>query len=240
MSAPSAKALLAALDETWPAAETVERDGWRLRRGAGGGRRVSAATALSENADIGAAEAAMTAWGQEPLFQLRPGEDALDDALAARGYLAVDRTGIYSAPTALLLDDQPEAVRIIRGPTRIALIDEIWTKGGVGSARLAVMDRAAEPKTYIIARIGDRPAAVAFVGVAKRIAMLHAVETLAEQRRKGAARMLIAAAARFAVEEGADALTLAVTERNEAARALYLALGMTVETGYHYRVKPAQ
>ncbi|MEX2518343.1 MAG: GNAT family N-acetyltransferase, partial [Paracoccaceae bacterium] len=60
------------------------------------------------------------------------------------------------------------------------------------------------------------------------------------ERRKGAARMLMSAAARFAVEEGASVLALAVTERNDAARALYLALGMAAATGYHYRVKPAQ
>ncbi|MEX2520371.1 MAG: GNAT family N-acetyltransferase, partial [Paracoccaceae bacterium] len=176
MSASSAAALLSALEATWPAAETLERDGWRLRRGAGGGRRVSAATALSGGADIGAAETAMADWGQTPLFQLRPGDDALDAALAARGYLAADPTEIFTADPARLLDDKPETVRIIRGPTRIALIDEIWAKGGVGPTRLAVMDRAPEPKTYIVARLGDRPAAVAFVAVAGGIAMIHAVE----------------------------------------------------------------
>ena len=66
---PEISRLIAAIDATWPAAELAEAGGFRLRRGAGGGKRVSAATPLGQDWDdagIKAAEAAMRAWAQVP------------------------------------------------------------------------------------------------------------------------------------------------------------------------------
>ncbi|MEL7464987.1 MAG: GNAT family N-acetyltransferase [Pseudomonadota bacterium] len=227
--------LFRALDATWAPADIVERDGWRLRRGAGGGKRVSAASPLSSDAAIDVAEAAMGGWGQGPLFQLTPENGALDQALAERGYHVVDPTLIYATPTENLRVAGSEVAKVLRGGHRIALVEEIWAKGGIGPERLAVMDRVAGPKSFILARLGDRPGAVGFVAVDGEVAMVHAVETLPHQRRKGAARMLMAGAARFAHEAGATTLALAVTEANEGANALYRALGMTVAARYHYR-----
>lgn len=44
MDADTGARLLAAIDATWPPEETVRRAGWVLRRGGGGGKRVSAAS----------------------------------------------------------------------------------------------------------------------------------------------------------------------------------------------------
>lgn len=234
--------LFDALDATWPAAETRARAGWLLRRGAGGGRRVSSATALRADVEIGEAEAGMAAWGQPPVFRLAAEESALDAALDARGYAVEAPSVLFSAPAAALLDDRPETARVVRGAGRVALMEEIWAAGGIGPARLAVMDRVSGPKSFMMARLGDRPAAVAFVAVSGAVsggvAMIHAVETLPDHRRKGAARMLLAAAARFALESGAETLALAVEARNERAIPLYLSLGMGEQARYHYRVKP--
>lgn len=234
-AAPDQARLFDALDATWAPAEIVERDGWRLRRGAGGGKRVSAASPLSRDVDIAVAEAAMRDWRQGSLFQLTPDDEALDGALAARGYAVVDPVFIYSAPVESLLIEGSEVAKILRGDRRIALVEEIWEGGGIGPSRFAVMDRVAGPKSYILARLGDRPGAVGFVAVDGDVAMVHAIETLPHQRRKGAGRLLMAGAARFAHEAGASTLALAVTEANQPANALYQALGMTVAARYHYR-----
>lgn len=227
--------LFAALDATWAPAEIALRDGWRLRRGLGGGNRVSAASATDNGADVAFAEAAMRDWGQAPLFQLTPDETALDAALQSRGYLIVDPVFIYATPVESLLTDGSEVARILRGDHRIALVEEIWEQGGVGPSRFAVMDRVERPKSFILSRLGDRPGAVGFVAADEEVAMVHAIETLARQRRRGAARLLLSGAARFAHEAGATTLALAVTEANEPANALYRALGMTVAARYHYR-----
>lgn len=227
--------LMAALDATWPAAEVIDSvPGWRIRRGEGGGRRVSAATGAG---DIAAAEAAMRGLGQTPIFRLGPGEDDLDRALAARGYLAEAPTVLYAAPAAALAAAPPrKGVRVVRVRARLALLDEIWEAGGIGPERRAVMARAPAPKTALMARTETRNAGVAFVAVDREVAMVHAIEVSPDQRRLGAAATLTAEAARFAAEHGAETLALAVTAANEPARALYARLGMTEAGGYHYRV----
>lgn len=227
-----------AMEATWPPAEITERDDWRLRRGRGGGKRVSAASPLSPHADVGRALAAMADWGQEPLFQIREEDAALDDRLSARRFQIIDRSQLCAAPAAALLDDAPETARLMRGEGRIAWMEEIWAEGGVGPGRLAIMDRCACEKSYLMARIGDRLAAVAFVAAHGDVAMVHAIETDHAMRRKGAGRMIMAGAARFAVEAGAATLALVVTEANAPANALYRSLGFSIVGRYHYRSAP--
>ena len=100
------------------------------------------------------------------------------------------------------------------------------------------MERVAGPKTRLLSRAADMPCGAAFVALDGDVAMIHAIDVLARLRRQGAARLLMEGAARFAAERGAAWLTLAVTEANEGARALYARLGMAEAGGYHYRLSP--
>jgi GNAT superfamily N-acetyltransferase len=236
---PDQARLLAAVDATWPAAETRDADGWRLRRGGGGGKRVSAASALAPGAvpDIDAAAAALSGWGQPALFRIVPGEEALDAALAACGFHVVDPVAIYCGHGEAIDDGADQTARVIRVGTPLRIVDEIWEAGGIGPGRRAVMERPKGPKTVLMARVEDRPAGVAFVAVDGDVAMIHAIEVAPAFRRKGAGRRLMQGAARFALEHGAPWLALAVTEANEGARALYDRLGMRVAARYHYRIK---
>lgn len=234
---PDNSRLMATVDATWPAAETVDRGGWRLRRGADGGKRVSAASPLGRG-DIDDAEAAMRAWGQRPLFQLTEGDAALDRELAARGYRGIDPVLFYLAPVARLAGEDPHLAALYRVAGCPAILEEIWDAGGIGPARRAVMQRVALPKISLLSRAGDMPCGAAFVAVDREIAMIHAIEVLARLRRKGAARLLMEGAARFAADHGAVWLALAVTEANVPARGLYARLGMAEAGGYHYRIAP--
>ena len=112
--------------------------------------------------------------------------------------------------------------------TPLAVARQIWEQGGIGPARLAVMDRVTGPKTAILGRTGDRAAGIAFTAIHNNVAMLHALETAPDQRRKGCAHNILRAAAIWARDNGADTLALLVTERNTAARALYAACGFAV------------
>lgn len=231
--------LFAAIDATWPPAEIAERDGWCLRRGEGGGRRVSAASPLADGAGgIAAAEAAMRAWGQAPLFRVTPEEALTDAALAEAGYAVEAPVVVYAAAVADLADDADETARIIRVSTRVALLDEIWQAGGIGPARRAVMARAAGPRVALMVRLGDRPAGCGFVAADGEVAMLHAVEVLERFRRQGAGVQLARGAANWAREQGAATLALAVERDNIPARALYAGLGMAEVARYHYRRPP--
>ena len=237
MTAPTSARIMDAVDATWPPAEITVRDGWCLRRGAGGGKRVSAASA-APGGDVAAAEAAMRAWDQQPMFRLIPGEDALDADLAARGYALVDPVALYAAPAGALAAPAPKGQSVYHAKIRPALMEEIWAEGGIGPARLDVMDRAVGARMFLMARLGDRPCGAAFVALDGDVAMIHAIEVQPAMRRQGAARLMIEAAAAFAQAQGAHWLTLAVTEANAPARALYERLGMTVAGNYHYRVAP--
>ena len=66
---------------------------------------------------------------------------------------------------------------------------------------------------------------------------IHAIAVRPALRRKGAGRQILAAAAQWAAEQGADRLALAVTQANSGAIALYTSLGMQPVGEYHYRIK---
>lgn len=233
---PDAATLFDALDRTWPAAETRQQNGWTIRIGAGGGKRVSAATRALPGARVQDAEAAMRTAGQRPLFMIRRGDESLDRDLAARGYALVDPVVLRAAPVAAVAAAPPLTVLV--GDFPLALAAEIWAAGGVGPARLAVMHRAPAPKAYLLARDGDHPAGVGFVATAGRVAMLHAVEVLAARRCRGVARGLTQAAATWATQQGAETLALAVTRANAAANAVYEGLGLAEVGACHYRQAP--
>ena len=224
--------LLAVLSATWPAAETVRLGPWTLRRGAGGGQRVSAATLDGPLAPLDPAEAAMQAWGQPPIFMIRPGDHALDAILAAAGYVVRDPTVFLQAPAAELAGG---ASPVIRCEAPLATMREIWTAGGVGRARLAVMARCPSPRIWLLGRMDDRPVACAFVGCHGATAMLHALHVAPAFRRRGLGTTMTRGAAAWAQSVGATTLTLAVTAGNHEARALYGGLGFAEAGGYHYR-----
>lgn len=228
--------IYAALQATWPAAEVRRLGPWTVRRGEGGGNRTEAASLDGPLADIEAAEAAMRAWNQRPLFILRPGDDALDAALAARGYDVPDRNRVYAAPAAALA--APGGLYAIPSAQPLAAMAEIWAEGGIGSAKLAVMARTPAPRTHLLGRLDDRPAGCAFVAAHAGVAMLSALHVAPQARRRGLAGHLVRAAAAWAAQAGAGTLALAVKGDNAPARALYERLGMTEAGGYHYRAAP--
>ena len=234
-------ALAALTEATWPPFARQPLGRWTIRDGRGGGQRVSAATrvgdAVPEAGEIETAEAAMAALGQAPLFQVWPDQPALDAALEARGYRRHDPVMALAAPVAALADpDLPLLAAFAHWPP-LGIASALWEEAGIGPARQAVMARVTGPKTAILGRTGDRAAGVAFVALSGRAAMLHALEVTPALRRQGTAHNILRAAANWAQENGADSLTVLVTEANTAARHLYAFMNMQPVGQYHYRVK---
>lgn len=241
MSVPAPAAVLAAIDTTWPAAGSRACGPFRLRQGAGGGKRVSAATREGAaqppgSADIAAAEAGMRDMGQTPLFMLRPGDAALDAALAARGYARVDPVTAYAAPVAEIAAQAPPGMQAFAVGQQLAIMREIWAGGGIGPERLAVMARVRGPRCYLLARHEDRPAGVAFAAVAGEIAMLHALEVSAPFRREGVARNILGRAAEWAQDAGSTWFSVLTTGENMPAQSLFAGIGMVPVAYYHYRL----
>jgi GNAT superfamily N-acetyltransferase len=235
---PGPAALFQAMDDTWPAAALHRVGPWLVREGRGGGKRVSAATAEAPvtAADIPLAEAAHRDLGQVPLFLIRPGDEALDAMLEARGYRVVDPVDLRAAPVAGF----PACDLMYSFPhwPPMAMAEDVWCESGIGPDRQAVMHRVRGPVTAFIAcspGATDRVAGAAFAAVAGPIAMIHAVEVLPRLRRQGSAHNILRSAAWWAQQHGAHWLALAVTRDNLPAGRLYASLNMAVVGHYHYR-----
>ena len=237
---PDLAQLYDVIDGTWPAAETRQLGRILLRRGDGGGQRVSAATALGPVTpqDIDAAEAAMQAIGQPRLFQIRAGDDSLDTMLADRGYVIVDPVNLYLAPVDGMATRRPPPVTAFCVWEPLAIQNDIWAKGGIGPGRLAVMHRAKGPKTSILGRLNDHPGGTAFVAIHNGIAMVHAVEVLPHQRKQGMAGWFMRLAAFWARDNGASHIAVVCTQANTASNELYASLGRALVGQYHYRKHP--
>jgi GNAT superfamily N-acetyltransferase len=237
-SLPGLPALFQAVDDTWPAAALHRVGPWLVREGKGGGKRVSAATAEAPVTadDIALAEAAHRDLGQVPLFMIRPGDEALDSALAARGYKVVDPVHLRAAPLDRFA--APDLMYSFPHWPPMAMCEDLWCETGIGPERQAVMHRACGPATAFLAcspdRI-DRVAGAAFAAISGQIAMIHAVEVLPALRRQGSAHNILRSAAWWAQQNGAEWLALAVTQGNEGAGKLYASLNMAVVGHYHYR-----
>ncbi|RWR33374.1 GNAT family N-acetyltransferase [Sinirhodobacter populi] len=242
MKDAAAPDLFAVIDATWPAADTTMAGGFRIREGRGGGSRVSCASleAPFAEADIDAAIAAHRGWGQTPRFMIRPGEEALDAALAARGYEAYDPVVIYETPVRELPGAEAAMIEVPPHWPPLAVLREIWDAGDIGPARLAVMERAAGPKAALLGRSGNRAAGVAFVALHAGTAMLHALFVPPAFRRRGLAQEIMRESLRWSAAQGAERFTLVVTRANAPARAVYERMGMQATIGYHYRREAAK
>ena len=234
---PDLKTLYTAIDATWPAHTCTDTGAWIIRKGQGGGKRVSAATAMSAKSvdEIPGAERAMRALGQSPLFMIQQGQDVLDQTLAAMGYEVLDLSNIYACPIGRLTQTLPPRTATFHLWEPMAIQLDIWAAGGIGPARIDVMKRAKGPKTALFGRDDNRPAATGFVAIHDGIAMVHALEVLPRHRRRGLARHMMTQAALWASANGATHMSVICTDANRGANALYSSLGMTLMGQYHYR-----
>ena len=237
---PTANRLYDVNDVTWPPVEMDRTGPFSFRRGGGGGQRVSSASLWQEEfteADIDATEKAMEAMGQPLLFMIRDNDQALDAALEKRGYFIKDPVTLFAGPSDQLAEHDLKGLTVIDASEPMAVMAEIWEAGGVGAGRLDVMRRANGPKACFLGRTDDQAAGVAYVGCDGDIAMMHALETLPNFRRKGMALHMIGAMGAWASRNGAGTFSLVVLTQNDAACGLYRKLGMVEIGQYHYRKK---
>ena len=238
MNLPNAQRLYEVINATWPTMAVEKYEGWNIRNGAGGGKRVSAATlAQSALADIGLAEAAMCRLDQQKLFIVRDGEQVLDMSLEARGYHFIDPVTLYVCENELLVPDKIPIAQSYAIWEPVHAMLEIWTAGGINENQVSLMYRVNGRKTGLLARAADTPAGTAFVAIDGDIAMIHSVEVLKCYRRQGVGKKLMERAAKWAKSHGAKYMSLVTPKQNKAANTLYQSMGMQAAGTYHYRIK---
>jgi len=232
---------------SWPAAEVRAHKGMLLRAMGGESRRANSAAVYACDADlpideaIAVAEAFYEARGSPPRFQLTPLAPAgLEAALARRGYSIAAPVFAETAPlTAVLSAEGASGVsaEILPSP------DDAWKEveiargrfADIGDSFLRALAGLGSASGFGVARVGGAVAGACLVVCDGGVVVLSAMRTLPELRRRGVARALVAASARWARERGADTAYLQVERDNAAALALYAAFGFTPAYAYHYR-----
>lgn len=227
------------VDHTWPAYRKISCGPWTLRDGRCGGKRVSAATLQVEKdvPDISVAETGQRELGQNPLFMIRAGDKKLDQILDEGAYRSINAVNIYCISCEELSHPAPPRLSAFDIWEPLAMQKDIWAQGGIDKNRFAVMSRAECTKTSLLMRWDGHPAGTAYIGIHNGIAMVHALEILPSQRRKGVGAIAMRHAAIWAISKNAPYISVICTKENKAANALYASLKMRLVGGYHYRIK---
>jgi ribosomal protein S18 acetylase RimI-like enzyme len=105
----------------------------------------------------------------------------------------------------------------------------------IASTFLEVLGRLAPRAGFATARVDGRAVAACLLVHDEDVVVVAAMRTLPDARRRGAARALLDAGARWAAERGATLAFLQVEHDNVAALSLYAAAGFATRYAYHYR-----
>ena len=228
----------------WPALRQTERDGWVLRQARGHTKRANSVHALlpgSQPLDdiIAWAETCYARAGLAVTFRLTPlSPEALEDALAARGYDLVE-------PSLVQVADMQSDWSYAPDVTLSDLDDATWLPAfaqaddlnAAQQTTLRAMLAAIVPNAKL-ARVEQHGEAVAFgMAVAERgYVSFYDMLTRRDHRRRGHGRKIMESLMAWGRDEGATQGALQVVEANAPARALYASFGFNTVYGYRYRV----
>jgi GNAT superfamily N-acetyltransferase len=216
----------------WPALETQDRAGWRLRFAGGYTKRANSINALGPDAEtdpstLQGLEAAYRERNQAPVWRLSPlTPPAIDGILSARGYRTIERSLLQVCPLHAGFAAAPE-VRIHARPTP--------EHRDVMRRMLAAI---AAPAGFAFVEAEGRPLAMAIGAVQGDHMGLFDVLVMPEARRRGLARKITESLYAWAWGHGARFAYLQVVATNQAAMPLYAAQGFRTAYGYEYRVLP--
>ncbi len=232
----------------WPAEEVVDHFGWRLRFMHGVTRRANSVWPNAWHGEaplderLATVEAFARARGIPPSFQVtrasKPAE--LDGVLAARGYaidapVVVKTLELAKRPKC---EENPEIEATVLSSPHSDWLGVAVSRSRYAGARehfLGLLERLGPRIGCALVRSNGLPVATG-LGVADGPWLgIFAMVTVPEARRRGAARAVLEALARFGAERSARLAYLQVERDNEGARALYRAAGFAPAYDYHYR-----
>jgi GNAT superfamily N-acetyltransferase len=230
----------------WPALESREKAGWRLRFAGGYTKRANSINAIGRDAQIDpetveSLEAAYRERDQPPIWRLSPlAPPAMDDILSARGYRIIERSLLQLCPLHADYAADP-AVRIHPRPTP-AWIEAFCTHSPVRPEHREVMQRMlaaiAVPAGFAFVEAEGRPMAMAIGAVEGDHMGLFDVLVMPDARRRGLARRVTESLYAWAWGHGARFAYLQVVATNQAAMPLYAAQGFRTVYEYEYRIPP--
>lgn len=230
----------------WPALETRDLAGWRLRFSHGYTKRANSINPLGPEAQCGpeavsALEAPYLDLGQTPTWRLTPlAPPAIRPLLAGRGYRAIERSllQVCTLHTGFTVDAE---VRIVPRPTP-AWIEAFCLHSPVPPRHRETMQRMlgaiAVPAGFAFVEEAGQPMAMA-IGVVEGDHMgLFDVLVMPAARRRGLARRVTESLYAWAWGHGARFAYLQVVATNAAALPLYADQGFRTVYGYEYLLPP--
>lgn len=246
MSLPTAAEIDRATIATWPAAVTIERNGWFYLASGGVTGRVNAAWPLDwRGGDVEAAVDDVEAWfaarGLPARFKLTDDAFAPTDLpaiLARRGYEAVMPTLIMTAPAA----PREAPSDVLLSATMPAAFDAVLRAVSKDDAeydeRASIALRAPQPASFAMIEREGRVAAIGMCAATADLAGIFLMRTAPEARRLGLARRILAALMAQAPRNGARAIFLQVDADNGPAIPLYESEGFRAISTYRFWLKP--
>ncbi|QUD90831.1 GNAT family N-acetyltransferase [Phenylobacterium montanum] len=223
----------------WPPLVCEQLGDWRLHASRGYSGRGNACWPIGApdrplDDAIEAVEAWYRARSLPPLFRPAdlPATEALRERLAARAYGPRTETLVM---TGGLVADEAGGVILADAPD--SAFAEVFLSTAAdpedAAERVEAVRRLAAPRAFARLEIEGEAVAIGAAAVDSGWAGIFGMRTLAQHRRKGLARRIIAGLSAFAAEAGARRIYLQVEASNTPAIALYEGLGFA--TGYRYR-----
>lgn len=231
----------------WPALESRDVAGWRLRFSGGYTKRANSINALETNAQtdsktLAGLEAAYRERSQVPVWRLTPlAPPAMADLLAQRGYRATERSLVQVCPLVAPLAAAPDVS--IRPEPSSTWLEAFAACSPVRPEHRTTMRRMlgsiAAPVGFAFVEEAGQPMAMAIGAVQGDHMGLFDVLVMPHARRRGLARKVTESLYAWAWDHGARFAYLQVVATNAAAMPLYEAQGFRTVYSYEYRVPPA-
>jgi GNAT superfamily N-acetyltransferase len=179
-------------------------------------------------------------------FQVCAGcPDALDQALAERRYSWEAPISLLTAAASTQTEPNPfpgTTVRVDASLSRdwLAVLSATTQPEIDVEHETRLLSRVDLPQSYVTVHAGGEP-----VGIGRAVADgdwtgIFSMATIPQMRRRGVARLVLSALARWAETHASPRLYLQVEQSNDAACRLYGAFGFGRLATYHYRVRAEQ
>ena len=229
------------LEDTWPPGKVIHFDNWTIRISNGAGKRASAISleGVWEEASFIRLKKFLKRLGKSEIFIIYQSGSLFEKELNKRNYQVFDKSCIFEISVSELIKNEPPPISMFSIWPPLEIQKQLWNSNGIGWQRQAVMNRANQIKTSILARWNDNPVASAFIAKSGNVAFLHALVVEQNFRRQGVARALIRHAGHWAYRNNCARLMVVTTEANSAATGLYTSLKFQLVNKYHYRIPEA-
>lgn len=235
----------------WPALESRDVAGWRLRLSDDYTKRANSINALGGNPQVdgrtldgleAAYEAAYRKRHPLPAWRLTPlAPPAISDLLAGRGYRPIERSLLQVCPLEPGFAAAPEVS--IQPEPSATWLNAFATYSPVRPDHRDTMRRMlaaiAAPAGFAFVEEAGQPMAMAIGAVAGDHVGLFDVLVMPHARRRGLARKVTESLYAWASLHGARFAYLQVVATNEPAMLLYAAQGFRTVYDYQYFVPPA-